>query len=278
MNGELRRTVILAAFGTVAFGLAYLSYSQGAPQRSLAETLTATPKPAALNPKRFEIADQAFRERRDFNRARASYSSYRELHLKNPTDAEAAWKLSMACYYMGERVLEKAPDSEREKIFAEGRDAGETSLSSTTEKCAPCHFWTAINMALYGRTVGVFKMLFSLTAIRKHLEASIEADPTYAFGGAQRLLGKIYESIPGILGGSDNKARDYYQQAISSAPDEPLNYLFLAGLLRNGFQDKVGAQAVVQKGLQLPTPTPDRVEAVDALAELKRFDSPPQAP
>src|SRR5205814_2104311 len=144
---------------------------------------------------------------------------------ESPDDTEASWRLAMACYYLGQRVLETAPESDREKIYAEGRDAGEAAIRTASSPCAPCEFWTAINMALYGQSVGVFKMLFSLNSIRKHLEASIAADPKYAFGGAQRLLGKIYESIPGILGGSNRKARDYYQEAVGVAPDEPLNYL-----------------------------------------------------
>ena len=257
--------------GIAAIGIAILSYSQGAPQRSLAETLSkdgVVQQP--VDPKRFEAADKNFRERRDFAKARAAYEAYRELHQKNADDYEASWHLSMACYYMGERVLEKET-SALEKIHAEGRDAGEASLRTAPPKCAPCHFWTAINMALYGRAVGVFKMLFSLNGIRKHLEESIEADPSYMGGGAYRLLGKIYEKVPGIFGGSDKKARENYEKAIAAGPDEPLNYLFLAQILKDEFSSPKESLAIAEKGLTVPPPTAERIEAVDALADLKKF-------
>ena len=272
MSGEAKRAGIIMTLGSIA--LLILISAQGrssAPDRSLAEVVTGTSDTptvgAPLSPKRFEAGDQLFKERRAPAKARAALQIYRELFKTNPQDFEAAWHVAMGCYYMAARVETLA--NEREKVLAEGRDVGEVAIRLSPQACAPCHFWTAIDMAMYGESVGVLKMLFSLTAIRKHLEASIAADPHYAFGGAYRLLGLIYQKVPGFFGGSNAKAKAYFLSAIASAPEEPLHYLFLARLLKDDLQDPAQAMEVAQRGLKVPTPGPDRVEAFDAVGDLK---------
>ena len=106
---------------------------------------------------------------------------------------------------------------EKARIFAQGRDAGLAAVALKPD-CAECHFWASINMALYGDTVGVFKMLFSLQEIEEHLKQTLKLKPAYVNGGAYRLLGLIEQKLPGILGGSNSRARDYFEKAISIAP------------------------------------------------------------
>src|SRR3989338_5337305 len=89
MRRELRWTGTLLGLGILAFTLVVFSYSQGSPQRSLAETLakeTAARQP--LDPKRFAVADNLFKERRDFAKARTAYETFHDLFAKNPNDWE----------------------------------------------------------------------------------------------------------------------------------------------------------------------------------------------
>ena len=184
------------------------------------------------------------------------------------TDPETGWRLGMACYFVGLRLTH---DSDaKEKLFAEGRDAA-LSAAEHAPDCAACHFWAAINMALYGQEVGVFKMLFSLKDVEAHLKRSIEIDPTYASAGGYRLLGAIREKLPGILGGSNREARNYYLQAIERAPDEPLNYLFLAQLLREHFDNPEGAIAAARQGIAIREIPTERLESIEARADLEAW-------
>ncbi len=262
--------MLFLLFG-LALAVLFAAQTGPGPDRTLAEALSAdaSPSPIPLNPNRFEAADALFRLRRDPQKAHAAFDAYKALIKAQPSDGEALWRLAMSSYYMTARVAKT--DAERETFAAEGRDAGEQSIHFLGDSCAACHFWTAINMAMYGDTVGSFKTFFSLADMRKHLEMSIKADPKYAFSGAYRLLGLVYQKIPGLLGGSDRKAREYFNLAIENSPDEPLNYLFLARLQRDGFDDKKAALETAQKGLQITPPTADRVESVDAVADLKDF-------
>lgn len=235
---------------------------------SFAIALTATPSNPKTLDARIVEADRAFAERKSKERALRSLEIYRELFKEFPDDPRTGLGLARACYFTGIRLTSE--NSEKEKIYAEGRDAGSRALKADP-KCGGCHFWTAINMALYGETVGIFKMLFSLKSIQEHLRQSIAIDPTYAYGGAHRLLGLIDHKLPGILGGNNKRAREHFEKAIAVAPDEPLNSLFLARLLEKEFEDRAKAREIVEKALSHPLPSEERLEARDARADLEKW-------
>lgn len=230
----------------------------------------STPAMAASeNDGRFAAADAAFIERGSEARAKEALALYRAVYTQNPADPEAGWRLSMACYFVG---FEFTGDNEqKKKLFAEGRDAGASCLKISTASAAG-HFWTAVNMALYGQAAGPFKMLFTLPAIVGHLNDSVSIDPGYAYGGAYRVLGAISQNLPYILGGRNEDARRYYEKAIAASPDEPMNYLFLARLLADRFKDRAAALATAEKGAGLCNSiTPDRYESLKAISDLNDF-------
>lgn len=222
-------------------------------------------------PTRFDQGDAAFKKRGDQAQAKQALDEYRKLFTETPNDPEAGWRFAMACYFYGLRFMkDKKLKHERADLYKEGRDAGRAALKAKPE-CAPCHFWTAINMALYGDTVGILKTLFTLGEIKDHLKESLGIDPKYAYSGAYRLLGLIEQKLPGILGGSDDRAREYLEKAIATSPDEPLNYEFLAKLLEDEFDDPKTALEVAKKGLAVPPPSEERLESREALVTLKKL-------
>ncbi|MFH1369351.1 MAG: TRAP transporter TatT component family protein [Elusimicrobiota bacterium] len=215
-------------------------------------------------------ADRLFLYRTDHAKALAALSRYREYYKEHPDDPEGAWRVSMACYYAGYEIYKS--NSDKKILYAEGRDAGQVSLKINPES-APACFWTAVNMALYGQTAGVIKMLFTLGTVRGLLEKSSRIDPAYAYGGAFRILGKIDQELPGILGGSNERAKEYYEKAINVAPDEPMNYLFISELFQKAFADKKSALEAAEKGLSLPLPDITRHESRWGMGELKKIVS-----
>ena len=217
-------------------------------------------------PQKFAPFDNAYRERGKRQQALFALRGYRELALAAPNDGDAKWRLSMACHFVGMRWA-TSPE-EKLELFEEGRDAGKASLL-LSKTCAPCHFWTAINMALYGQERGAFKTFFSLGEIEDHLQKSLAIDPTYAYGGAFRVLGAITQELPSVLGGSSDKARQYFEKAIQHAPDEPMNYLMLAKLLKETEAKREEILAIIQKALDFPFPSPERLESQEAVSELK---------
>jgi hypothetical protein len=185
-------------------------------------------------------------------------------------DAEAAWRVGLGCYVLAHK--HSSPGSEedqREALFREGMEASQAGLKSDP-RCAPCHFWAGVNMALYGQTVGAFKMFRLVDSIRSHAEASAKLDPTYASGGAYRLLGQLEEGLPGLLGGSNARAQEWFEKAVAAVPDDPMNYAHLVRILRKRDRDDEAVLAA-KKALALPAPQADQHEALGALEELRNF-------
>jgi len=221
-----------------------------------------------IDNKIFEEADNAFLQRAQPKKAFEALRLYREIYQQYPDNYGAAWRVSMGCYYLGFEV--ERNDEIRKELFEEGRDAGLAAVEIDPTQ-AEGHFWMAINMALYGESVGVVKMLFTLNVICTHLNLSININPNYAYGGAQRVLGKINESLPTILGGSDEQAEKYYKEAINISPDEPLNYLFMAKLILKTKQPKAKLVGMLKKGLAINKVEDYRTESQKALKELERY-------
>jgi tetratricopeptide (TPR) repeat protein len=228
----------------------------------------------------FKRADQAFRARRSDARAFEALNGYRAIWAESAkTNVEAGWKLAMSCYFTGLRLTKDS--DEKEKLFREGVEAA-TTAAKLEPRCAACEFWAAIDTALVGETVGVFKTISLLGEVKDRLKRVIELDPAYAYGGAFRLLGMIDQKLPGILGGDNARAREYFERAIKTAPDEPLNYLYMAKLLAKEFSDPVQAEAYAERGLKANPKDPSRIESFEALGDLKEFlarlKAPPQVP
>ena len=218
----------------------------------------------------FDEVDSLFMRRADPSAAYGVLEQYRMIYRQQPDNGDAAWRVAMACYFYAFNHMQIQPSSERKKLYAEGRDAGLRAVALMPDSAA-ANFWTAVTMALYAEETGRIKMLFTLHDIRQYLTRCLELDPGYAYGGAHRILGKIDESLPALLGGDVKRARWHYEQAIALAPDEPTNYLFLAQLMISAFKDIPVAREIVLKGLALPAHDASRFEAIDARKELFSF-------
>jgi len=216
-----------------------------------------------------ERADAAFLKREDPTEALRSLTEYREL-AKSTHDADPRilWRLAMASYFAGLRL--ETDEARKAAHFSEGREAGLASIR-LSPSCAECQFWTAINMALYGQSRGVVSMLFTLGEIRERLLGSAKLDPTYVQGGAYRALGMIERKLPGVLGGSSQRAEDYLKKAIQVAPEEPLNYLFLAQFYAEDANDTKQAKLIIQMGLELNHEDSEKIESREARRDLKQL-------
>lgn len=227
--------------------------------------LLAAPLCASVPPALSEI-DQLYQQRSTREKAIAALEGYRQLSEAAPSTV-GWWRLSMACEFVAYRHTPERSD--RERLYAEGRDAGRKSLENN-DHCAPCHFWTAINMALYGDTVGPFRTILTLKEVRQHLERVADIDPDYAGAGAFRILGLIEWKLPGILGGDNDRAKRYLRKGIARLPLEPLNYLFLAEILL-ATEGPAAAEALIKEARALPPPPAQPVESWDAWNDLQNW-------
>lgn len=223
--------------------------------------------PSSGNP--LKKGDELFQFREKESSLRQTVHYYREA-LKQPGNGkEASWKFAMAAQSLAARYVKD--ENTQKEIFLEAATVAKQAAEQFPD-CGPCHFWTAINMALYGQTVGAFKMLFTLGEIKERLEKSAELDPRHALGGPYRVLGTIYQELPGIIGGDVEKAAEYFEKAIALLPQEPLNYLALVKLLSDqGNKEKALLKA--QEALSRPDLSHSELESVEAQRELRALVS-----
>lgn len=220
--------------------------------------------------KRFKEIDLIFAKRRDPDKSQQALELYRKEFKKTPNDPEAAWKLSMACYHLGNRVIPETERLKLKKIHQEGWDAAVAGYKADP-KCAACYFWAAVNMSLYGQASSAIKILFMMSDIKKNIRKSIELDPTYLYGGGYRLLAQLAHRMPGIFGGDNNEARKYYELALQYGPNEPMNYMFFMQLLQENKSTLNEAIDVAKKGISITGLTEDRIESIDAVRDMKTF-------
>lgn len=249
----------------IAIGLGWL------PAPALGAKNQAPKQPLAKLSENLLKADRLFAKRDNPKNANAALSIYQQEYKSGNQDSNTAWRLSMAKYFVGLRLTN---DSDQKKeLFESGRRVARRALRQFPN-CAPCHFWSAVNTALYGETRGTLSSFILLHDVRKHLRKVIELDETYAYGGAYRISGLIQQKLPSALGGSKKRAEDLFKRAIAVAPSEPMNYLFLAKLLLNSdSQRKPEAMSWILEGLSHTPPKNGQVESVEARAELEQLVS-----
>jgi len=169
----------------------------------------------------------------------------RRLH-DDPRAFEAAWKLSRACYWLGGHV---APD-ERRRQYERGVDAGRRA-TAIAPGSPEGHFWMAANMGALAESFGMRAGLRYRGPIKEALEKVLKIDPAFQHGSADRALGRWYQRVPGLFGGSKRKSLEHLQRSLTYNPDSTISNFFLAETLIDMDRD-AEAKAALQKVLDAP--------------------------
>jgi hypothetical protein len=190
--------------------------------------------------------DHLYGNRRDERSARRAAEIWAEALAASQTDFVAAWKLSRVKYWLGGHV---APDDRRAELEA-GVEAGRTASRISPDR-PEGHFWMAANMGVlaenYGRRVG----LRYRRPIKDALETVLRIAPGFQNGSADRALGRWYDKVPGLLGGSSSKAEQHLRASLNYDPHSTVSHYFLAEvLLEDGKRNE--ARAELQQVLEAP--------------------------
>ncbi len=152
-----------------------------------------------------------------------------ELFALVEKDSECAWAyglLSEINYWLGEYA-----DDADDKIFFfnEGVECGKEGVA-IDEDSLEANFWLSVNYGSYGQEKGIMQSLSLITPIKDAAEKVLELDENYFYGGAWRVLGRLYHKAPGFPFsiGSTKKAIECLEKAVELGPKFFLNRLFLA--------------------------------------------------
>ena len=194
-------------------------------------------------------ANLLFHQRSDLNQAQAAAELYRKIVAKNPNDEEAALRLARLLIWLG--MHDKG---EKElKLYHEAVEVARKAVQAHPNRPGP-HYWLGLAYGLLADAEMALKSLVYVKGLRKEMELLLERDPGYYYGGAYRVLGRLYTKLPRVLGGDRVKAEEYLRRAVELGPSYLLNHLFLAGLLQDQGRTKEAALIIAQVRQAIPQP------------------------
>jgi tetratricopeptide (TPR) repeat protein len=190
--------------------------------------------------------DQLYAHRDDLASARAAAKIWAERLARNPKDFESAWKLARARYWLGGH----ATGEDRKALYEAGVAAGRAAIAVAPDK-PEGHFWLAANMGALAESFGLRQGLKYRSEIKSELEAVLKIDPAFQQGSADRALGRWYNKVPGLFGGSNAKSEEHLRKALTYNPNSTVSLYFLAETLKSEGKN-AEARDTLQKLLNAP--------------------------
>ncbi|MGI8673315.1 MAG: tetratricopeptide repeat protein [Luteitalea sp.] len=197
-----------------------------------------------------DAADALYARRDDPVAARRAAEAYQARHRREPQDFVGAWKLARAGYFLGTH----GPEPDRRTWLEVGVQASDDAIR-LNEARPEGHFWLAANMGALAESFGLRQGLKYRARIKTALERVLAIDPAYLNGSADRALGRWYHKVPGLFGGSTDKAVEHLRRSLSHDPESTATMYFLAEVyLDTG--DSTQGRNFLQRVLDAP-PSPD---------------------
>ena len=188
----------------------------------LCNTAVCFSQPAAKLPSSIEYCDLLYNQRSDISKCREAITCYEQAFSDTPGD-EIAARLAKAYYWLG---AHSAKDVQLE-LFQKGIAWSKKAIE-INPKSAGGYFWLGVNNGKYGETRGILKSLFLVGPIKESMQQVIAIDPGYEYGGAYRVLGRMYFELPRFAGGGIDKSIENLKKSLEYATNISTTHLFLA--------------------------------------------------
>jgi len=185
---------------------------------------------------------------------------YERAFAIDSTRCEVRWKLARADVHRGMAV----PDAERKQWFVAAGHHARRAVALCPES-AEAHFFLAVSVAQITKVIGGKRRIEVSKDVQREAEATLALDPAHA--GAMHVLGRWNYEIAGLSwlskvaakvvyggvppGASYEQAKVWFERAIVSRPDMPLNHLWLGETLIK-LDDYARARAELQDCVARP--------------------------
>lgn len=235
--------------------------------------------------------------RAEAERSAALVAAWEEALSERPDDLEIAWRLLRAIWFHGEHALEDL--EEKQRIFERGREVADDAFRVLARdlgrddlegldveerarvldghpQAAPLHYWAAVSWGLWGEAYGKLAAAREGVGdrIRDHALVAALLDPEMENGGGDRLLGRLHSEAPRIpfFTGwvSREEAVRRLRKALSIAPDDPFNRLYLGEALLDHFPGSAAEGRELVRSVAEGTPRPAHRVEDERLAALAR--------
>lgn len=173
-------------------------------------------------------ADALYARRGDPAAARQAADLYLAHHRAAPQDFVGAWKLARAGYFLGTQ----GPAAERRMWLETGMAAANDAVALNAAR-PEGHFWLAATMGALAESYGLRQGLKYRSRIKQALERVLAIDPGFMEGSADRALGRWYQKVPGLFGGSAAKAERHLRKSLTYSPRSTVSLFFLGELYQD---------------------------------------------
>jgi hypothetical protein len=219
---------------------------------------------------RAQDADALYADRANLASARRAADVWASALSADPGAFDVAWKLARICYWLGGQ----APEPERRGFLERGIAAGH--LATAVASARPeGHFWAAANMGALAESFGLRAGLKYRKAIKAELEAVLRIDPAFMNGSADRALGRWYDKVPALFGGSNRKGEAHLRTSLQYDQSNTMTHYFLAELLLDDRRPTEAAselRKVLDAPLSADWAPEDRLYKAKALTLLATID------
>lgn len=168
--------------------------------------------------------DELYAQRGDPAKAKEALAKYQEALASGEDAYEAYWKMAMVEYRIADHASEKA---EKKRILEMGISHGKKAVQLAPEK-PEGHYWLGVNYGIYGEAKGVRKSLSLVKPIKEEMKKVLAIEPSYADGGADRVLGRVFYELPEIAGGSNQRSLKHLLKSKEYGPRVALTRIYLA--------------------------------------------------
>ena len=147
--------------------------------------------------------------------------------VRQESDPETWIALARVCFVWGD-VRATTPE-QKLAAYAQGRDAARRAVE-LAPRAPLAHLFLGINTGRWGQTKGVVRSLFLLPEVRAAIRQALELDPRLP--AAYALAGNVDYEVPGVFGGSLERAEGYFRKGLGVDPRFTALRIGLAKVLR----------------------------------------------
>jgi len=147
------------------------------------------------------------------------------------------WRLARLAHFAGMQALEEGDNLSALEQFQIGKTVADLALVEKPKR-VEASFWLATCELERARLRGPIAVASILNRCQKLLERASAIDETFHFAGPIRVLGRIVQLKPLMLGGSLDRAITFYERALQLFPRHSTTRLYLVDALLNDRQPK----------------------------------------
>ena len=228
---------------------------------------------------------------------KTAITKFEKLHEASPNDAQILVYLTRAHFILADAHLSSKDDklkhfelayktgekalllNETYKLRVEKKEEPHFAVKALEKNEVPQIFWTAASLGRFAKTNGIMASLKYKSTIVALIERVEKLDPKYFYGSVPRYWGSYYAALPGLMGGSLKKSKDFFDESLKMAPEYVGTKVLRAETYLVGKDDKKEFKSVLEEVIKDTTydnhpelGPENRLEKVKAKALLDSID------